>query len=126
MTRKINLISKGESKQLSEHFNQDELDCKCRYIRCHFTLFSKEVLALLEKSRVVLDNKPLTVSSAFRCQKHNLKVRGVQESLHTTGLAVDIVKPKHVTFNEFIDCLLSVGWRKIIPYKDENFCHCEV
>jgi len=57
---------------------------------------TKEVIDNLKKVMYVLDivrahmGKPILVNSGYRCKKLNEMVGGVQNSMHTKGLAADI------------------------------------
>lgn len=79
--------------KLSEHFDLSEFACKCgcggeRAPEIAANL--KRVAAMLEKIRAALGNKPITVTSGYRCTKHNARVGGKPQSLHLTGRAADI------------------------------------
>lgn len=56
---------------------------------------TKEVVENLKKVMYILDmirvhiKKPIFVNSGYRCQRLNEMVGGVQESMHTKGLAAD-------------------------------------
>ena len=56
---------------------------------------TKEVFENLKKAMYILDmvrvymEKPIFVNSGYRCKKLNEMVGGVQESMHTKGLAAD-------------------------------------
>jgi len=51
------------------HFTDKELECRC----CGVSAMQPEFMDALEKIRVEM-NRPLKLSSAFRCSKHNQKV----------------------------------------------------
>lgn len=48
------------------------------------------VADVLEKARVILGNKSITVTSGFRSEELNKAVGGVHDSAHLHGLAADI------------------------------------
>ena len=71
----------------SPHFSQDELRCSCG---CEFTGMDEEFMILLEELRVIY-NKPLILSSAYRCPDYNTEVSSTGLfGPHTTRKAVDI------------------------------------
>ncbi|MBO9539434.1 DUF882 domain-containing protein [bacterium] len=79
--------------QLSPHFHIRELACRCGCGGEH----AAEILAnltkvaiMLEKVRVALGNRPITITSGFRCRAHNARVGGARQSQHLSGRAVDI------------------------------------
>ena len=71
--------------KISEHFSREEFACKCG---CGFAAVDIELLSILELIRNELD-KPVIITSACRCEKHNHAVGGRDGSYHKKGLAVD-------------------------------------
>ena len=49
----------------------------------------KKVMYILDLTRVYI-GKPIHINSGYRCKKLNEMVGGVQNSMHTKGLAADI------------------------------------
>ena len=71
---------------LTKHFSKSELACKC----CGELVIDERFLDSLELLRFVY-NKPIIVTSGYRCPKHNSEVSHTGETgPHTTGKAVDI------------------------------------
>lgn len=68
-----------------KHFSFDELSCRC----CGIAYMNMEFLLKLDELRGYMD-RPLVVTSAFRCVKHNKAVGGVNNSYHKKGRAVDV------------------------------------
>ena len=67
---------------------------------------------MLDEARA-LAGIPFSLSSAFRCAKHNKAVGGVADSAHTHGYAVDIkCTSSHYRFR-IISALLEAGFRRI-------------
>lgn len=87
---------KGQSLQLSPHFNINEFHCHCNYPECRVTYLDSDLIEYLEKKRTQI-GKPFKVNSGFRCEKHNRDVGGKPRtkkskgSEHMRGLAADIV-----------------------------------
>jgi uncharacterized protein YcbK (DUF882 family) len=50
---------------------------------------SSELMAVLELVRMHF-NAPVTVTSSYRCEKHNAAVGGAKSSKHLLGIAADI------------------------------------
>ena len=46
---------------------------------------------VLQRIRVVIGNKPISVSSGYRTPAYNLKIDGATNSYHTKGMAADII-----------------------------------
>lgn len=83
----IKRYPKGLDIRLSEHFHLREFECKCG--ECTETLVSMAHVARLEHLRRNT-SRPVKINSAYRCEKHNQSVGGVDGSQHTKGTATDI------------------------------------
>ena len=75
----------------TDHFTDKELECSC----CGVSTMQPQFMESLERIRVEM-NRPLKLSSAFRCSKHNQKVSSTgPNGPHTDhghgGQAVDIL-----------------------------------
>ena len=66
-------------------FKEEEFMCPC----CGKMAMNKELIYRLEALRGLV-NKPIIVTSGYRCEKHNLDVGGSKNSFHLRGEAVDI------------------------------------
>jgi hypothetical protein len=86
----VNTYTRGQKQQLTEHFNISEFHCKGAKCGCTETLHDPALSAYLQQIREHFD-KPLYITSGFRCEKHNQAVGGVVGSLHAKGMAADIV-----------------------------------
>ena len=108
---------------LSEHFSREEFACKC----CG-TLplngISKALLEGLERLRVAIGNRPINVSSGYRCRARNFEVGGVPNSDHILGVAADICV-EDMDVDE-----LGSECKKIFDgvgiYRYENFVHVDM
>ena len=70
----------------SKNFSASELACSC----CGKNEMTQETVDALQALRESI-GKPLRLSSAYRCPKHNSKVSSTGKSgPHTTGKAIDI------------------------------------
>lgn len=76
---------------MSTHFRRSEFACKCG---CGFGLNSDDVsidlIKRLEEIRAHF-GKPVFITSACRCAKHNRSVGGASHSQHLLGTAADII-----------------------------------
>ena len=90
--------TKGKSVKLTRNFKSTEFDCKGKGC-CSKTPIDIELIGYVQVIRNYF-NKPVTINSGYRCQKHNKNVGGAKNSRHTQGMAADIVvkgaKPKEV------------------------------
>jgi len=119
---KLKILSKGRNKKLSEHFMQHEIDCKCQHKDCTFTLVAQKTIDCLEAIRTSCGNKPIIITSGFRCMVHCRDVGSVRNSFHKKGLATDLLVPIGMEFNEFLFRLDNI-FEVTIPYKKEGFIH---
>lgn len=72
------------------HFSPKELACKCGGTYCRGEYFHDEAfLDNLETLRA-LAGRPLKLTSARRCERHNAKVGGASRSQHKLRIAGDI------------------------------------
>ena len=73
---------------ITPHFSSKELECPC----CGLFNMPKRTQDRLEAARLIY-NKAITVESACRCKKENLRVGGKENSAHLPGYAIDPSKP---------------------------------
>ena len=90
--------TKGQSVQLSKNFSSTEFDCHGKGC-CSITHVDQKLVELLQNIREHF-NKPVNVSSGYRCAIHNKNVGGATGSRHAKGQAADIyitgVKPVEI------------------------------
>ena len=83
------------------NFPPSELECHCdkaeapgktpgfRYDRCEVLKVDTRLLDFLQGLRTAI-NRPISLSCAYRCERHNAAVGGKPASQHLLGLAADI------------------------------------
>lgn len=119
---------KGEVKTLSKYFDSHEFDCQCKNVDCKDQKISKSLITKLDSIRIEIA-QPLTVTSGFRCAKHQQEIRdsGVSTvvakvSTHEKGDAADI-RPKDGKMEGFETVCAkqfdSIGLAK-------TFLHCDL
>ncbi len=88
---------------VSAHLTWAELACRdgTPYPEALRSTRALEVSALFEAIRALCDDRPLTVSSAYRSPAHNRKVGGAPDSQHMQGRALDLKPPAGMTVAEF-------------------------
>lgn len=84
----IKTYKKGTSTKLSANFSSTEFDCHGSGC-CSATLIDEKLIEYLQKIREHF-GKPVNVSSAYRCAKHNKNIGSTTSSRHTKGQAADI------------------------------------
>lgn len=102
------------------HFKESEFACKC----CGETKPNGELMAVLQLVRIHF-NKPVTITSSYRCPAHNKAVGGAVKSKHLEGIAADIqvkgIEPHEVY--HFLDSIFPNHYG-IGSYK--SFTHVDV
>ena len=106
--------------KISENFNLREFACKC----CGSVKIDSELVGKLQilRSRI---QRPVIITSGYRCPRHNKEVGGTENSYHTQGLAVDIVVDGY-SLDELEAIARAVGFRGIGVYKIANFMHLDL
>ena len=111
----ISIYNKQASIYISPHFNLKEFACKCDFEECKVVLFCQKVAEILEKLRDRL-NKPILITSGYRCPRYNQQVGGAPESTHITGYGVDIFVPD-IKLEKLAHHARSLGFLGIGIYK---------
>jgi uncharacterized membrane protein (UPF0127 family) len=68
------------------HFEAGEFACRC----CGKAIVEPALLEALEKFRALCGDRPIVITSGYRCPKHNRAVGGAEKSRHMSGTAADI------------------------------------
>lgn len=109
---------------LSKNFKSHEFACKGKGC-CGTVKIDTELVDFLQKIRDHF-GKPIIINSGYRCEKHNKTVGGAASSLHTKGMAADIVvegvKPVEVAKYAETIGVLGIG---LYGAEDGNFVHID-
>ena len=84
----VSTYIKSNSVKLSENFSSHEFNCHGGAC-CSQTLIDPKLTAILQQIRTHFDAK-VTVTSGYRCARHNSSVSKSTASYHTKGMAADI------------------------------------
>jgi len=76
---------------LTKNFNKSEFDCNCGCEMPEDVLFEIQKLAAQLQTIRDFIRKPVKLTNAYRCPKHNKAVGGVSNSQHILGKASDLV-----------------------------------
>lgn len=121
----VKKYQKGQNEKLSNNFRTYEFDCKGQNC-CSTTYIDEKLVEYLQQIRNHF-NKPLTISSAYRCAIHNSRVGGVSSSQHTYGSAADFsvegVAPKEVA--KYAESIGVLGIGLYESDKDGYFVHID-
>lgn len=122
----IKSYKKGTKTKLSKNFSVHEFDCKGKGC-CTETLIDEQLITYLQKIRDHFE-KPVTISSAYRCAKHNAKVaNAATRSKHMLGMATDIyingVAPAEIA--KYAESIGILGIGLYETAKDGYFVHVD-
>lgn len=81
---------------LSKNFDRREFACKGENCCGHSAPVDPDLIAALQLLRDRI-GRPLSVTSGFRCNRHNAVVGGADNSLHTLGMAADVIPPENLS-----------------------------
>lgn len=117
---------KDTTTNVRPHFKLWEFACTCGCGGVKTP--SDKMLDALEELRVKA-GKPLKIESGYRCQKKNAAVGGSPNSLHLTGIAVDIWIPG-MSCEEMYKLALSIPYLKAhrigqYPYYKQPILHLD-
>ena len=115
-------LPKNYTTKLTPHFHASEIQCHCKNKSCTDTKMDYRILRALEELRTAVGNKPLAITSGFRCAKHNEKVGGKDKSRHKLGLAVDIIVPSGMNIKEFAH-RARLFFDYVLEYPGDDFIH---
>lgn len=105
--------------KLSKDFDSSEFVCPC----CNGGVVSEILIDKLQQLRDLI-NKPITITSGYRCSAYNKKIGGYANSPHCKGLAADI-------YCKGMDIYVLAGradliFSRIGIYPDNNFIHVDI
>ena len=101
------------------YFKTDEFRCPC----CDKVKVSGWLIHLLNKVRTGL-GKPMIVNSGYRCEKHNKKVGGKENSAHRRGTAADIKCNSSTDRFKLIELAYEAGFKRL--GLEGGFIHLDV
>ncbi len=105
---------------ISPYFNLSEFACPC----CKKIMLHPKLLVKLIELRNVLE-RPVYITSGYRCFKYNQEVGGIVNSYHCIGLAADI-KVKDINLITLLEICENIDFNGIGFYENKNFLHLDV
>ena len=81
---------------LSRNFNRSEFACKGEDCCGHSAPVHPDLIEALQALRDRI-GKPLSITSGFRCNRHNQAIGGEDHSFHTLGMAADVACPDGIS-----------------------------
>ena len=118
-------FKKGRTDNVSKNFQYKEFDCKGSGC-CSTTVIDEKLISYIQQIREHF-NKPVTITSSYRCEVHNRRVSGATKSYHVQGKAADIVV-QGVSSREVAKYAESIGILGIGLYEtsaDGYFTHID-
>ena len=101
------------------YFRAEEFICK----HCGRVKMDTDLVKKLEKIRR-LYNRPIIITSAYRCPIHNFYIGGVPDSAHVRGYAADISVPDSFHRGLILPIIYSVGIGRVGIY--QRFIHIDI
>jgi uncharacterized protein YcbK (DUF882 family) len=105
---------------IAPHFNLSEFACPC----CQKVMLHPLLLSKLIALRTVLE-RPISITSGYRCSSYNQKVGGVDNSYHCIGLAADI-QVKDFNLITLLEICENIDFGGIGFYEKKHFLHLDV
>lgn len=93
---------------LSKNFSRSEFACKGTNCCGHSAPIQPELISALQALRDQL-NLPLSITSGFRCNRHNDSVGGAARSFHTLGMAADVACPEEMTAEDLAQAAETIA-----------------
>ena len=110
--------------KISKNFWLDEYHCKGEDCCGHLVKIDSQVVKGIQELRKEVD-KPVIVTSGYRCPIHNKYAGGQPNSYHLSGLAADVTV-SHFNIRELARLAFSVGFGTVIAYPHRGFIHLDV
>jgi uncharacterized protein YcbK (DUF882 family) len=114
------MLNSVNNLRVAKHFKLSEFACPC----CNLVMLHPKLLAKLVELRNILE-RPVYITSGYRCSRYNQEVGGVANSYHRIGLAADI-KVKDINLIELLGCAEEIDFAGIGFYEKKNFLHLDV
>jgi len=114
------MLNQINNVAISPYFNLSEFACPC----CKKIMLHPLLLEKLEKLRKIIE-RPVYITSGYRCTKYNHQIGGMLNSYHCIGLAADI-KVKDINLIELLEICENIDFAGIGFYEKKNFLHLDV
>jgi len=116
----MQMLNSTNNIKIAKHFNLSEFACPC----CNRVMLHPKLLVKLIGVRKILE-KPVYITSGYRCLKYNHQIGGVANSYHRIGLAADI-KVKDINLITLLEICENIDFNGIGLYEKKNFLHLDV
>ena len=116
----MQMLNSINNLRVAKHFKLSEFACPC----CNRVMLHPKLLVKLIELRKILE-RPVYITSGYRCSSYNSKVGGIRNSYHCIGLAADI-KVKDINLIELLEVCENIDFNGIGFYEKKNFLHLDV
>ena len=116
----MKMLNSINNLKIARHFKLSKFACPC----CNKVMLHPKLLGKLVELRNTLE-RPVYVTSGYRCFGHNRKVGGIVSSYHCIGLAADI-KVKDINLITLLEVCENIDFNGIGFYQKKNFLHLDV
>ena len=116
----MQMLNSTNNIKIAPHFKLSEFSCPC----CNRVMLHPLLLEKLEKLRKTIE-KPIYITSGYRCTEYNQKVGGIKNSYHKLGLAADI-RVEGLSALDLLEYAEMLDFSGIGFYEKRNFLHLDV
>ncbi|VAX24850.1 hypothetical protein MNBD_NITROSPINAE03-2037 [hydrothermal vent metagenome] len=102
-------------------FKMDEFTCGCG---CGRNEIDPGFVAILDKIRMTYYDRPLIVTSGYRCPEWDEKVGG--KGNHPTGSAADLLVSKGMNMYDFMQACFAMGIPRVVVYRGKPHVHVDM
>jgi len=106
--------------RVSMNFFLSEFECRC----CGRVMLDSVLLEKLQKLRDAI-GMPIYIVSGYRCEKHNITIKGAKKSQHLLGKAADI-HARSYPLGNLLEKAEKIGFGGIGTYPKGGFLHLDV
>ena len=103
---------KGENIRLTTNFHLNEMECKCRYPDCRWTIVDLDHMEKVQALRKRL-GKSIKITSGYRCEKHNAAVGGGRALFGLADVTVRLAE-KSVAMDVLVSVRVVMGMLMIV------------
>jgi uncharacterized protein YcbK (DUF882 family) len=116
----MQMLNSTNHLRIAKYFKLSEFACPC----CHRVMLHPKLLAKLVELRNIIE-RPVYITSGYRCTMYNRKIGGVLNSYHCIGLAADVAV-KDMALISLLEVCENIDFNGIGFYEKKHFLHLDV
>ena len=116
----MQMLNSINNIKVAKFFKLNEFACPC----CKKVMLHPKLLSKLIELRNTLE-RPVIVTSGYRCPEYNQEAGGVVSSYHCIGLAADIAV-KDIELITLLEVCENLDFNGIGFYENKGFLHLDV